>query len=298
MTGRGELLELIDRAPGPLRTLQGHWETWAHLGRSDAAQEKAYGEPRIRWSAGFADPATAIRKGWQDIWFVAPDRWRVVSDGPPLRFETLDISDGVTRWVGSEEVLRANEWRMTGYDRASDTVRISDPPLADTLYPGAMLGWLQLGDPIASEHEGRSVWMVRGQARRDPSGRKVPPELTFLPGAEHFYKVDAETGIVLRYEAAVDGEVCLRSGLTGVVVDEPIDPELFRPPEQAEVQTATDQELATLEAHGVDTTKIDRTDAQAVRAAYHVWRQSLNQAGEPPRFRPGRPRDPGSSPPE
>src|SRR5579862_3653046 len=129
MTGRADLLELIDRAPGPLRTIRGHWRSWAHLERTEAAQEKAYGQPRVLLSAGYPGPAPAIRRDWQDFWIELPDRWRVESDGPPRRFSSLDICDGRTRWAGSNEHLLASDRSLTGYDRASNTLTISDPPI-------------------------------------------------------------------------------------------------------------------------------------------------------------------------
>jgi hypothetical protein len=40
---------------------------------------------------------------------------------------------------------------------------------------------------------------------------------------------------VLRHEASFEGAPCLRTELSEVVVDQPIDPALFRPPPSAQV---------------------------------------------------------------
>ncbi len=282
MTARADLLELVDQAPGLLRTIRGHWRSWAHLERTEAAQERAYGAPRLVLSAGYPGPGPAIRRDWQDFWIELPDRWQVVSDGPPRRFHSLDICDGRTRWVGSNDHLLASDRRRMGYDRASNALVVSDPPIEESIYPGAMLGWMRLGDPTEGERGGRRAWKVAAEARPGSASGHAPPEVDFLPGAEHTYIIDAETGIVLSHEASVDGELCIRVWLTDIVVDEPIDPARFRPPPGAVVQSLEEQHLAMLEAHGVDTSNIDPTDPQAVREAVNEWHRSINPEGGAP----------------
>ncbi len=291
MTDRAALLELIDRAPGSLHTLQGRWHSWAHAERAEAAQARAYGRPTLRLSAGNPGPGPTIIEGTSDVWLEPPDHWRVVSDGPPLNMFILDISDGRMRWTGSLE-------RLTEHDR-SNTMAMPGPPLVAEIHAGPMLGWASLGDPTPGEHEGRPVWIVAAHERvGTPDRIRLPADVHLLPGAEHEYSIDAQTGIVVSHAATIDGELCLRSELTGLAIDEPLDPALFRPPGDAEVTSETDQHLAMLEAGGVDTTGLDRTDPTAVRAALQHWMQSLHSDAQPqppvppPRGSRARPPDP------
>jgi hypothetical protein len=289
MTDRADLLELIDRAPGPLRTLRCRWQSWAHAERAEAAQERAFGQPRLRLSVGNPELAPTIIEGTRDVSYELPDRWRVVSDGPPLHFNTLDISDGHMQWTGSDEQLMR-------FDR-SNTMMVSSVPLEEELYPGSMLGWLRFGDPTPGVHEGRRVWIVVGheRGRGDQGVRPVAAQL--LPGADHAYTIDAETGIVLAHEATIEGELCVRSGLSDLVVDEPLDADLFRPPELAAVKSETEQYLAMLEAQGVDTSGLDRSDPAAVREAIHEMMRSLRPDPSQFSFGAGPTEPPTSGPP-
>ena len=277
MTTRGDFLELIDRAPGPLRTIQGHWQSWAHVERAEAAQLRAHGQIQLHLSAGQHGPAHMTMEGTREIWLELPDRWRVVSSGPPLYFSTLELTDGRTVWAGSDEQLLAS-------DRANPHLKC-DSPLHEQLFPGPMLGWTQFDDPAAGEFEGRSVWVVRAHMRDSAEHfPAAPPDMQLLPGAEHVYTIDARTGIVLWHEATVDDELCLQAGLTEIKVDEPLDPALFSPPDQATVTYAIDQHLATLDENGVDTSALDRTDAGAVFEAYMEWMQSRHGRPVQPRI--------------
>ncbi len=190
-------------------------------------------------------------------------------------FTSLDISEGVTHWIGTTG-------QLTSFD-PSHGLMSSGSPFEEQLFPAAMLGWLHLEDLTAAEREGRRVWIVRARLRVGEAARNfAPPQPYLTRGAEHSYTIDAETGIVLHHEASVDGELCVREDLTGIVVDGPIDPALFHPPDEAEVQSYTEQQLAILEANGVDTSGIDRADPQAVSDALTNWMRSRHPGHRPP----------------
>jgi hypothetical protein len=272
MVDRAEVLELIDRAPGGCRTLHGRWHSWAHAEPMEAAQERAWGHKRLQLSSGDPNDGPTIREYWKDVWFEFPDRWRVEINQGPLDFNShLAIRDRDSLWRGGPE-------RFTVFDLAKTHTTL-DTPLVSETHPGAMLGWLRLGEPTAGEYEGRPVWIVAATAR-DVSNdlvNAVPLNISVLPGAEHVYTIDSQHGIVYTHSATVDGELCLRVELSGIAVDEPLDPVLFRPPEQAEVETEAPGMIAMLERVGVDASGLDPNDLDAVRAAFDQWRKAREQ---------------------
>jgi hypothetical protein len=284
VTDRADLLELIDRAPGALRTFQARYESWADT-------TFVWG-PRTPTSND-ADPYPTIMEGRTDFWFEAPDRWHADRDGPPRGLRSVDIVDGDTRWIGAGDRLT-----MTGP---------ADPPLANgmpfelEIRSGPMLGWMELDEPAAGDHEGRRAWIVHGRPRDGGTRQRgVPPNVSLVPSAEHRYTIDALTGIVLAHEARVDGGLCLRAGFTDVVVDEPIDDARFRPPDGAQVETVTEQHLKMLEREGVDTSSLDRDDPEAVRAAVFDWVRSKSKgsSSNPAILGTRRPEPPDDTPPD
>jgi hypothetical protein len=315
MTTRGDLLALVDGAPGELRTLQGALTTWTH--RELAAEARAWAAERAgddpgrlgdlaplqgaSWRDGAADevredddappddeadPAGAYdaaaaslalghwpppRPGDSDgtpavllSWYVAvapPDRWRVVGRGQ------IAVSDGRRSWAGTSTLVT---------ERDSSRAAIHDAGVIGAfLYPGALLGGLELADPTPSEVEGRRCWVVRAVPRPDAFGTSLasaaaPQALRLhgdLVGIEHRLWFDAATGILLRHDGFVDGETCSTSRLSDLVVDAVLADTEFRPPPGAVVRARHELLRDHLAEMGVDPDSVDLDDPAQVRAA-------------------------------
>ena len=269
MTTRGDLLALVDGAPGELRTLQGALTTWTH--RELAAEARAWAAERAGDDPGrLGDVAPLRGASWRDdgaadddprattthrpttrptppgpttpprrrspsrhwppprpgdadgapevllSWYVAvapPDRWRVVGRGQ------IAVSDGRRSWAGTSTLVT---------ERDSSRAAIHDAGVIGAcLYPGALLGGLELADPTPAEVEGRPCWVVDAVPRPEAFGTSLastaaPQALRLhgdLVGIEHRLWFDAATGILLRHEGFVDGETCSTTRLTDLVVD-------------------------------------------------------------------------------
>jgi hypothetical protein len=316
MTTRGDLLALVDGAPGELRTLQGALTTWTH--QELAAEARAWAAkragddpgrlgtvaplPASPWRDGpgppdgddsdhvppddEADPAGAYdaaaaslalphwpppRPGESDgapevlfSWYVAvapPDRWRVVGRGQ------IAVSDGRRSWAGTSTLVT---------ERDSSRAAIHDAGVIGAcLYPGALLGGLELADPTPTEVEGRPCWVVRAMPRPDAFGTSLasaaaPQALRLhgdLVGIEHRLWFDAATGILLRHDGFVDGEICSATRLSDLVVDAPLADTEFRPPPGAVVRARHELLRDHLAELGVDPDSVDLDDPAQVRAA-------------------------------
>lgn len=100
--------------------------------------------------------------------------------------------------------------------------------------------------------------------------------MELLPGAEHVYTIDAQTGIVLGREARVDGDLCIRSALIDVAVDEALDDALFHPSELTEIENEAVVHLEMLQRTGVDTSHPDLADPESINAAFMEWMRTRN----------------------
>ncbi len=197
-------------------------------------------------------------------WYVAvalPDRWRVVGRGQ------IAVSDGHRSWAGTSTLVT---------ERASTRAAIHDAGVIGAcLYPGALLGGLELDDPAPTEVEGRPGWVVdagprpvtRGTSRAGsaaPGAVRLPGDLV---GIEHRLWFDAATGILLRHDGFVDGEVCSTTRLTDLVVDGELADNEFRPPPGAVVRARHELLRDHLAEMGVDPDSVDLDDPAQVRAA-------------------------------
>ena len=197
-------------------------------------------------------------------WYVAvalPDRWRVVGRGQ------IAVSDGRRSWAGTSTLVT---------ERASTRAAIHDAGVIGAcLYPGALLGGLELEDPAPTEVEGRPGWVVdagprpvtRGPSRAGsaaPGAVRLPGDLV---GIEHRLWFDAATGILLRHDGFVDGEVCSTTRLTDLVVDGELADNEFRPPPGAVVRARHELLRDHLAEMGVDPDSVDLDDPAQVRAA-------------------------------
>ena len=310
MTTRGDLLALVDGAPGGLRTLQGALTTWMHRDHAARAVAREQGAPAD------ADPTVVARldaaRRWPDAaeapdddvyddadadderdaddaasldiaqwppprpgdgddgpevvlsWYVAvalPDRWRVVGRGQ------IAVSDGRRSWAGTSTLVT---------ERDSARAAIHDAGVIGAcLYPGGLLGGLELADPEPAEVEGRPCWVVDAVPRIDAvgtslAGTAAPLALRLhrdLVGVDHRLWFDAATGILVRHEGSIDGEPCSRTHLTDVVVDAELPDDEFRPPPGAVVRSRHELLRDHLAEMGIDPDTVDLDDPVQVRAA-------------------------------
>jgi hypothetical protein len=277
MMSRGDLLVLVEAAPGPLRTIEAALNRWVDQGlvpavhehlarvsglhrdrsRQPVAEKAEEAEGPTRGGAALIDESLAY------VLAAPPDRWRVVGRGH------IAVSDGHQSWVGTGSLVT---------ERASTRAAIHDAgPIGACLYPGPLRGWLDFGDPEPDERAGRFCWTVDAYPRPLPgrtsalkpaaplsAASRLPEE--FL-GVEHRFWFEARTGIVLRHEGSLDGEPCSRTELTDVVMDEPIPQDEFAPPPEAIVRSSHELLRDHLTELGVDPNTVDLDDPGQVRRA-------------------------------
>jgi hypothetical protein len=303
---RGEIVVLLDAAPGGLRTLRGemrHWQDVVQM--SDAIRrgnEAAGARYRAVLMAVDARGETArptTHESRARVWFAAaPDRWREEGDGDALR-----LGDGEKRWEGFASFV--TERQPAGVDQA--------PMLARLLLPAGLLGAQRFGDVAETEMLGRRCLTATGTPR-PPEGSPMLGLSTGVDGirfglADQRIAVDAEHGFLLRHESLLDGEPIEVTEFTDLAVDVPLPDDTFRLPPGISVQTEAEELARMLREAGVDPGSVDLTDSSAVTTATFqaygmaVGRPSLDDQvaqfvpwGPPPptRRRP-RPRSPPPS---
>lgn len=281
MGRKGDLLALVDGAPGGLRTLQAALTTWSHRvlvaevhRRSEAAGARPPADPAVlAGTADLADPgadpavaepgageAPDATESLATAYVVVslPERWRVVGRGH------LAVSDGRRSWAGTSTLVT---------ERQATRAAIFDAgAIGACLYPGTLLRRLDFSEPQVQDIEGRPVWYVEGGPRRPgttpPKVRPVDLRLQReLVGIEHQIWFDADTGIVLRHEGFVDGEPCSTTSLTDLVFGEPVGDAEFRPPPGAVVRSRHELLRDHLAAMGIDPDTVDLDDPAQVREA-------------------------------
>jgi hypothetical protein len=278
MTSRGDLLALVEAAPGPLRTIEAALTRWVDLNlvpavHQDLARVSSLGgdgpvHRPVAEKGEEADDATqdgvpGVHESLAYVLVALPDRWRVVGRGH------IAVSDGHQSWVGTGSLVT---------ERDSTRAAIHDAgPIGACLYPGRLLGWLDFGDPEPDECAGCFCWTVDAFPR--PSGRTGSgPERTGLAaassrlpeeflGVEHRFWFEARTGIVLRHEGSLEGSPCSRTELTDLVMDDPIPADEFSPPPEAIVRSSHELLRDHLTGLGVDPNAVDLDDPGQVRRA-------------------------------
>jgi len=297
MGTRGDLLTLVDGAPGRLRTLQAALATWTHralvaevnrrlvadagsdddratagplpptllpgvpgaVAPVDPAGGGARHDPAL---ANVADDEPAESLATAYVIVALPDRWRVVGRGH------LAVSDGRRSWAGTSTLVT---------ERDSAHAAIFDAgAIGACLYPGGLLRRLDFSAPVVEDIEGRPCWFVEGGPRRKDAHRPAPPERPDrldlriqreLVGVEHRIWFDAASGIILRHEGFVDGEACSTTSLTDLVFDQPVRDDEFRPPPGAVVRSRHELLRDHLAAMGIDPDTVDLDDPAQVREA-------------------------------
>jgi hypothetical protein len=268
MTRRGDLLGLVDGAPGPLRTIEAALTRWVDRGLVAAVHHhlaRAFRADGSDWGVRHEGGATAdkrveaagggsrvVAESLSYVLVAPPDRWRVVGRGH------IAVSDGHRAWVGTGSLV-------TERDSARATIHDAGP-VGACLYPGPLLGWLDFGDPEPDEWAGCFCWTVDARPRplAKPLSSRLPEE--FL-GVEHRFWFEARTGVVLRHEGLFEGEACSMTELTDVIIDEPIPADEFAPPPDAIVRTSHELLRDHLTELGVDPDSVDLDDPVQVRRA-------------------------------
>lgn len=289
----GDLQVLVGSAPGRLRTLHAALTTWTHRARLAGAHRRlaeladvdsaematvhdlvsdggvgdlvpAAGTEGDRGDGLGGSPASAARElGTDDVDTLStsyavvalPDRWRVVGRG------YLAVNDGYRSWAGTTTLVT---------ERDSSRAAISDAgAIGACLTPNGLLGGLALSAPEPADIEGRPCWVVEASLTRPApnTGGRPLRLLRYLVGVDHRVWLDADTGIILRHEGSVDGELCVTTALTDLVFDLPVDDDEFRPPPGAVVRSRHELLRDHLSEMGVDPDTVDLDDPAQVRAA-------------------------------
>ena len=276
MGTRGQLLALVDSAPGNLRTLQAALITWTDRARVTEVRRRQDAGPPGGVGVvtqlpghpgghddGLAAASAAALAGDDDLGdavassyvvVALPDRWRVVGRG------YLAVSDGHRSWAGTSTLVT---------ERDSVRAAIHDAgTIGVCLYPDRLLRNLTFSVPEPADIEGRPCWFVEGSPRAE--ARSGPPDLRLhrdLVGVDHRAWFDAVTGIVLRHEGSIDGEPCSTTALTDLVFDQPVVGGEFRPPPGAVVRSRHELLRDHLAAMGIDPDTVDLDDPVQVREA-------------------------------
>jgi hypothetical protein len=208
---------------------------------------------------GWADDGPEVHHGWY-LSVALPDRWRVVGRGQ------VAVSDGERSWAGTSTLVT---------ERDSSRAAIHDAGVIGALlYPAGLLGDHDFAEPAEDEVEGRRCWVVDARPRPDASGASARPPASLalrlhrdLVGVDHRLWFDAATGILLRHEGSIDGEMCAVTELTDLVFDARLPAEEFRPPPSAVVRPRHELLRDHLLDMGVDPDEVDLDDPAQVRAA-------------------------------
>lgn len=260
----GDLQALVQRAPGPLRTLVAGVSTWMHRGRLDAVRERLAGmygydlidDGPLRGTGG-ESPELASNSY---VVVELPDRWRIVERGH------IEVCDRGHSWSGTGTLV-TESWGEPAPISEAGVIGIC-------LYPGRLVGGLEFGDGAEAVVEGRACWSV--PARPRPLAEAGSPtalalsvgrRLSEFVGVEHRFWFDAFSGIVLRHEGSIDGEPCSSIELTDLVIDGPVGSEEFGSPPGAVVRSPHELLRDHLADMGVDPDSVDLDDPGQVRAA-------------------------------
>jgi hypothetical protein len=235
MTGWGEVLEAMQRAPRGVRTLRLVVDQPNHLRPPPAPTAGTRGTARsIVLTMTSVGPAPSTQA---TLWFDATDgRYRVERAGSTITF------DGERRWheLGDGRILVRDRTEQPDHEL-----------LLLLIDPSVLLGWYRFDDRAPTEVLGRPATIIRGRRRANAS--VVAPALDFfLPGPEVSATIDDETGILVAFELRDEGVVTFELQVLSLAVDD-VDPDqLFAsmPPPGSRVITSEDlraEHMAELE---------------------------------------------------
>jgi hypothetical protein len=261
----GDLQALVHGAPASLRTLVGGVSTWMHLQRLDAVRDRLaemFGHQlrAVRSSPSSPDGESPEATSSAYVVVALPDRWRIVERGH------IDVCDGSHSWSGTGTLVTESSGEPTPISEAG--------VIGICLFPGRLVGGLAFGEAEASVVEGRPCWSVPARPKPPAEARSkaalalsVGRRLTEFVGVEHRFWFDAATGIVLRHEGSIDGELCTTIELTDLVIDGPVSEDEFASPPGAVVRSRHELLRDHLADIGIDPDSVDLDNPAQVRAA-------------------------------
>jgi hypothetical protein len=235
---RAELLALVDAAPGDLPGLRGRVREWRapdfySVRRPGEVRTLLIGAMLVGPGPGGPLDPSARSERWWDVWFGAPDRWRVEGDHDSLR-----LCDGTQRWEG---------FRTFVTERGAPSLAGAGV-LGPLLAPAALLGEFQLRPVAEGEIAGRpTVEAVAVRRTADVALRWVATDTLSgaiaAEGGTHRIEFDAATGIVLTHRVYDGAEAMIGVELVDPEVGEQ-DPAIFALPDGIAVQTAAEEAAA------------------------------------------------------
>jgi hypothetical protein len=260
----GDLLALVHRAPGQLRTLVGGVSTWMHRERLDAVRERladmyGYDLSDVRPGPDL-DGESPELAATAYVVVELPGRWRIVERGH------IEVCDGARSWSGTGTLVTESR---------GDPAPISEAGVIGIcLFPGRLVGGLAFGDGTEAVVEGRPSWSVPARPRPLAEAGSLSAlalsggrRLSEFVGVDHRFWFDAATGIVLRHEGSIDGKLCSAIELTDVVIDGPVPRAEFASPPGAVVRSPHELLRDHLADLGIDPDSVDLDDPDQVRAA-------------------------------
>jgi hypothetical protein len=224
MSELGDALELLHAAAGRVATLSATLLVWYDEERgmraAEAAQQRAGdGSVAVLYHAGKGEPPPPRRYEQQTlVHYRHPGRYRLHRQATAhvhRPHDVLQVCDG------------EREWTYVAADRAAYVQAAGQHELVRLLDPSWLAAACILSVAGRSSYEGRPAVELDGRRRPDPAGLHVDHHMDW--GAEELHAVvDAETGLLLSLTSRFDGEPYKVERLTEMVVDQPLDDELFR----------------------------------------------------------------------
>jgi outer membrane lipoprotein-sorting protein len=234
MSELGDVLELLHGATGRVATLTATLHVWYDEERgvraAEAAQQRAGpGAVAMTYHAGKGEPPQLRRYEQQTVvHYRHPGHYRLHRQANAhvhRPHDVLQIYDGEWEWT---YVAADGEAYVQTAAGPVELVRLLDPSWLPAACVLSVVG--------RSSYEGRRVVELDGRPRPDPV--ELPLDRQAGWGADGLQVVlDAETGLLLSVTSRFDGEPYKVERLADVIVNQPLDDELFRftPPQGVRV---------------------------------------------------------------
>ncbi len=241
-----EALQLLSRADRSWTSVSGTIETWADealldLGRADFHARRETQLPDWMEHGAGVDALEVTNRFWVTFepWQARMECVREVlpASGVYDRSPNLRIIHDATWWAIDGGVVRTN----AGSAKRS-WMSIEDLQLL--LAPGTLVEALDVFAACRTESEGRAA--IRLASAPTQLLIRLGPGLVVLNAAEYALTVDAERGIVVRYEAFTAGRPARRHTISDLILDAPLDQSLFVPPGRWPVRRIAGAELSYL----------------------------------------------------
>ncbi|MET0420819.1 MAG: hypothetical protein ABW073_03875, partial [Acidimicrobiia bacterium] len=187
----------------------------------------------------------------------------------PIEFwcagENWRLDQGPVRTVAAEGKVLNSHLGQGGVLHDDPTHRRWFDQFATYFRPAHWLGSFRFDIVDDAPRLQRATWHVRARAAADDDGHRIdrgPMMMLGVPGGvllDFELWIDQATGVIVRCEGRLDGDVVLRFEIEQLAVDEPIEPEVFAlvTPDGSPVRTQREMQLEHLRARGVDVTGID-----------------------------------------